>query len=120
LAMFDNALVGATTWAGSTIDSTTIVGKYTYFGDVDLDGQVTPGDYGVLDANLGTTPLPGIAILSGDADFDGTVTPGDYGILDANLGSGMASPLAPANVAIPEPSACAAIAICALAKRRRR
>ena len=56
---------------------------------------MTPGDYGVLDANLGTTPAPGIAILHGDADFDGSVTPGDYGILDANLGSGSVTPLAP-------------------------
>src|SRR5207253_5585291 len=88
LALFDNALVGATEWpigSGHTIDANSVVGKYTFFGDVDLDGQVTAGDYGVLDANLGSTPPPGIAILSGDADFDGSVTPGDYGILDANL-----------------------------------
>ena len=43
------------------------------------------GDYGILDANMGSTPLPGIAWLSGDADLDGSVTPGDFGILDANI-----------------------------------
>ena len=63
---------------------------------MDLDGQVTAGDYGILDANFGTTPPPGIAILAGDADFDGVITAGDYGILDANFGSGVAAPLAPA------------------------
>src|SRR5207247_7968229 len=97
-AVFDNALVGVSEWppaSGHTIDANSVIGKYTFFGDVDLDGQVTAGDYGVLDANYGTTPAPGIAILSGDADFDGTVTAGDYGILDANFGAGVGSPLAP-------------------------
>src|SRR5207247_6322675 len=85
LALFDNALVGVGEWpigSGHTIIANSVVGKYTFFGDVDLDGQVTAGDYGVLDANFGTTPPAGIAILAGDADFDGSVTAGDYGILD--------------------------------------
>src|SRR5262249_61357599 len=99
LAVIDNALVGVTDWpqgSGHTIDANSVIGKYTYFGDMDLDGQVTSGDYGVLDANLGSTPAPGVAWVSGDADLDGTVTGGDYGILDANLGSGVGMPLAPA------------------------
>src|SRR5439155_9247108 len=91
LALVDNMLLGLTSWDDIAISPNAILGKYTYFGDVDLDGQVTPGDYGVLDANLGTTPAPGIAILTGDAAFDGQVTPGDYGILDANLASGSAN-----------------------------
>jgi hypothetical protein len=65
---------------------------------VDLDGQVTSGDYGILDANFGSTPPPGIACLSGDADLDGSVTSGDYGILDAHFGSGVGSPLMPARI----------------------
>src|SRR5206468_8780906 len=96
LALFDNSLVGATEWNGVPISANAVVGKYTYFGDMDFDGQVTPGDYGILDANLGTTPPAGIAWLVGDADLDGTVTAGDYGLLDANFGSGVAAPLAPA------------------------
>src|SRR5262249_38311867 len=94
LALFDNALVGSPDWpigSGQTILAESIVGKYTYFGDMDLDGQVTGGDYGVLDANLGSTPDPRIAWISGDADLDGAVTSGDYGILDANLGAGSGS-----------------------------
>src|SRR5207237_9389585 len=114
LALIDNALVGAGDWplgSGNTIDPNSVIGKYTYFGDMDFDGQVTAGDYGILDANLGTTPPIGIAWLSGDADLDGSVTPGDYGILDANLGSGSGSPLNPDRVsasagtsAVPEPA----------------
>src|SRR6185503_12253724 len=58
-ATFDNALVGISDWplgSGNTIGGNSVIGKYTYFGDMDFDGQVTPGDYGILDANLGTTP----------------------------------------------------------------
>src|SRR5206468_338966 len=64
LAMIDNALVGASDWplgSGQTIPPNSVIGKYTYFGDMDFDGQVTPGDYGILDANLGTTAPIGIA-----------------------------------------------------------
>ena len=48
---------GASDWplgSGHTIEANAVIGKYTFFGDVDLDGQVTPGDYGILDANLGS------------------------------------------------------------------
>jgi hypothetical protein len=56
LALFDNALVGSGTWNGAPIGTNAIVGKYTYFGDANIDGQVTGDDYTVIDANLNTTP----------------------------------------------------------------
>jgi autotransporter-associated beta strand protein len=55
-ALFDNALVGITDWNGASVGANAIVGKYTYFGDANIDGQVTGDDYGVIDANLDTTP----------------------------------------------------------------
>jgi hypothetical protein len=96
LALFDNALVGLTSWNGQTIQSNAIVGKYTYFGDVNLDGQVTGDDYTVIDSNLGTTPAAGWAWLKGDANTDGVVTGDDYTVVDAKLGLGVGNPLAPA------------------------
>jgi len=114
VAVIDNALIGASDWplgSGNTIATNSVIGKYTYFGDMDFDGQVTPGDYGILDANLNTTPPLEIAWLSGDADLDGSVTPGDYGILDANLGSGTASPLAPSAVSVPEPASAVGLGL---------
>src|SRR5205085_11493625 len=93
----------ATDWplgSGNAISGSAIMGKYTYFGDMDFDGQVTAGDYGILDANLGTTPPVGVAWLRGDADLDGAVAQGDYGILDANLGAGSGAPLMP--LAVPQ------------------
>jgi hypothetical protein len=102
LALFDNNLVGATEWNGLPIGASAIVGKYTYFGDANLDGQVTGDDYTVIDANLGTTPSEGLEWLSGDMNLDGSVTGDDYTVIDANLGLGAGSPVAPSRLfAIP-------------------
>jgi hypothetical protein len=98
LALFDNALVHATQWAGQTIGSGAIVGKYTYFGDLNFDGQVTGDDYTVIDANLHTTPPVGIQWLRGDANTDGNVTGDDYTIIDANMGLGSGAPLTPSEL----------------------
>jgi hypothetical protein len=72
-----------------------IVGKYTYFGDANFDGQVTGDDYTVIDANLNVTPPVGMEWLYGDANLDGTVTGDDYTVIDANLGLGNGNPLSP-------------------------
>src|SRR5439155_24795605 len=45
---------GSTLANASSIDGNSIVGKYTYFGDMDLDGQLTPGDYDAIDGVLAT------------------------------------------------------------------
>ena len=93
LALFDNALVGLIDWAGEPIGANTIVGKYTYFGDINFDGQVTGDDYTIVDANLESDPAVGLEWLSGDANVDGIVTGDDYTIIDANLGLGVGNPI---------------------------
>jgi hypothetical protein len=115
LALFDNAQVGATDWMGLAIGPNAIVGKYTYFGDVNIDGQVTGDDYTVIDANLNTSPPEGLGWLSGDANLDGAVTGDDYTVIDANLGAGVGSPLAPSRIisAVPEPAAASVLALAA-------
>jgi hypothetical protein len=106
LALFDNSLVGASEWAGQPIGANAVVGKYTYFGDANLDGQVTGDDYTVVDANLNTDPAAGLEWLSGDANLDGIVTGDDYTVIDANLGLGVGNPLTRSQLgAIPEPRA---------------
>jgi hypothetical protein len=122
LALFDNGFVGATDWEGQPIGANAIVGKYTYFGDANIDGQVTGDDYTVIDANLNTTPPDGLAWLSGDMNLDGDVTGDDYTVIDANLGLGVGNPLAPSMLnAVPEPTGFAFIVSAyALLKRRRR
>ncbi len=97
LALLDNGLVGLTEWppgSGNLLSLSTVIGKYTYLGDLNFDGQVSLQDYTSVDANLGTTPAVGLEWASGDSNLDGFVTPLDYTALDASLGLGMGNPLA--------------------------
>ncbi len=115
LMVFDNALAGIGEWpvgSGNSAPANAICGKYTYFGDTNLDGTVTGDDYAAIDANLGTTGLdPGIAILYGDTNFDGNITGDDYASVDANLGLGVGSPLATAQLIVQPPPTPAALII---------
>jgi hypothetical protein len=120
LAIFDNALVGATHFNGTPIDPDAVVGKYTYFGDINIDGQVTGDDYTLIDANLNTDPVSGLEWLRGDANLDGIVTGDDYTIIDANLGLGVGSPLAASRASVPEPSLPLLILLSSLLHRRAR
>src|SRR5213079_717781 len=98
-----------------------VIGKYTYFGDLNIDGQVTGDDYGTIDANLNTTPDPRLAWLLGDANLDGIVTGDDYGTVDATLGLGVGAPLAPSgSVAVPEPASLGLIMVAGAGMLRRR
>ncbi len=97
LALFDNALAGFAEWppnSGETIGANAIVGKYTYLGDTNMDGQVTAQDYTAVDANIGTSVNVGISWLYGDTNFDGNIDATDYTGIDASLGLGAGSPLA--------------------------
>jgi hypothetical protein len=130
LALFDNTLAGVSSWNGLTIGATATVGKYTYFGDVNFDGQVTGDDYTVVDANLNTTPPVGMEWLSGDANLDGSVTGDDYTTIDANLGLGVGNPLSASSVgdgltasgisAVPEPGSLSMLTLAGAAMLRRR
>jgi hypothetical protein len=126
LALFNNALFGVPDYpfgSGQTIGANAIVGKYTYIGDTDWDGQVTPQDYTAIDANLGATGLdPGLAWFSGDTNFDGNIDPSDYTGIDAALGLGQGNPLAAHSfAAVPEPAGLGLlIGAAALLKRRSR
>ncbi len=109
LALFDNALAGVSEWppgSGQTLDANAVVGKYTYFGDTNMDGQVTAQDYTAVDANIGTTVNPGVAWFYGDTNFDGNITAQDYTGIDASFGLGVGNPLGTASTGIgrvPEP-----------------
>jgi autotransporter-associated beta strand protein len=125
LALFDNSLAGFTDFpvgSGHTLSPSAIVGKYTYIGDTNMDGQVTPQDYTATDSNLGTSVNVAISWFYGDTNFDGNIDPTDYAGIDGALGLGQGNPLAAAGAAaVPEPSiATGLLAAGILSLRRRR
>jgi hypothetical protein len=123
LALFDNSLAGFSDFpfgSGHTISPSAIVGKYTYIGDTNMDGQVTPQDYTATDSNLGTSVDPAISWFYGDTNFDGNIDPTDYAGIDGALGLGVGNPLSAA--AVPEPATLGALFAfgCLAFPRRRR
>jgi autotransporter-associated beta strand protein len=113
LGYANNAALDAvkTTFAGQTVDPSSILIKYTYFGDTDLDGDVDVADLGKLATAWQTSNV----WSNGDFDYNGTVNVNDLGLLATNWQAGVGNPLAPSlsdalaslglpNVSVPEPA----------------
>jgi hypothetical protein len=67
-------------WNGVTVDATTVIVKYTYTGDANLDGLINASDYGIIDNYY---QFPGTTgCTNGDFNFDGVIDAGDYGLID--------------------------------------
>jgi subtilisin family serine protease len=67
-------------FAGETVDATTVVVKYTYTGDLNLDGLLDGADYGTIDNYV---QFPGTnGYNNGDFNFDGVIDGADYGLID--------------------------------------
>jgi autotransporter-associated beta strand protein len=127
LGYVDNMESGLVVFGGQSVDPTSILVKYTYVGDADLDGVVDIGDLGKLASAWQT----GGVWFNGDFDYNGTVNINDLGLLASNWQAGVSAVTAwgealsglglPA-VNVPEPASLgitlpALIGVCA---RRRR
>jgi hypothetical protein len=78
-----SAARGTFTTLGVSDSSSSVVVKYTYGGDANLDGKVNVDDYVRIDSNVG---LPGTSGWSkGDFNYDGKINIDDYVIIDANI-----------------------------------
>ena len=65
------------TWNGVTVDATTVIVKYTYVGDADLNGYVDAVDYGTVDNWIQFPGTTGYG--NGDFNYDGVIDAVDYG-----------------------------------------
>jgi MYXO-CTERM domain-containing protein len=107
--------LGVTTFAGQSVDTTTLLLRYTVWGDANLDGTVTTSDFTALASHFGS---PTQAWSDGDFNYDGVVNAIDFNMLASNFGQTLlASP--DLGTVVPEPSA-ALLALVAIGAGRRR
>jgi len=76
---------GTATFSGQTVDASTALAKYSYYGDASLDGWVNLDDYTRLSASYGYNNK---IWQDGDFNYDGSINLDDYTILSATYGSG--------------------------------
>ena len=70
-------------YRGETVTGATVVVKYTYAGDVNLDGLIDGADYGTIDNYV---QFPGTGgYQNGDFNFDGVIDGADYGLIDNSI-----------------------------------
>ncbi|HWB52944.1 MAG TPA: dockerin type I repeat-containing protein [Tepidisphaeraceae bacterium] len=114
LGYADNATLGLSTFDGQTIGPDSVLVKYTWLGDTNLDGVVNGTDISALLAGE-TGHLSGWQ--NGDLNYDGVVNSDDFSLLLLGAAEESAAP-PPA----PEPASLASSVVIALllAKRRRR
>ena len=100
--------LGITTFMGHPVDTTTLLIRYTRYGDADLNGVVNLIDFNVLAARFGSSAL---FWHQGDFNYDEVVNLADFNLLAANFGlsagpDGVVDPSDWANLAaaVPEPA----------------
>jgi hypothetical protein len=126
----DNGLLGNSIFAGQAVDASSLLIKFTYLGDTDLDGVVDVADLGKLATNWQAAGV----WTTGDFDYSGLIDVNDLGMLATNWQAGVGNPLEPAfsvaiaslglpSIAVPEPTLVGLLSIATTAvqlRRRRR
>jgi hypothetical protein len=112
-----SALGSPATFLGQPADSTSVLMRYVFTGDTNLDGVVNLPDFNALATNFGGA---GKGWIQGDFNYDGTINSADFTSLAVNFNSALPAPAL--GSVIPEPSALMLIAGLTLgaAGRRRR
>jgi hypothetical protein len=111
LGYADNAVLRLPSISGEPVDPTTVLVKYTYAGDADLNGKVDVADLGMLASNWQASG----PWTSGDFDYNGRVDANDLGLLATNWQAGVGSALGPSlgealtalglpSISVPEPT----------------
>ena len=109
--------LGISTFDGQGIDNTSIVIRYTWSGDVNLDGLVNALDFNALAINFGGAT--GRIWTQGDFNYDGATNTLDFNALASNFNQPLLASSA-LGVVVPEPSSLAPSILAVLNWRRRR
>ncbi len=81
---------------GQAVDATSVLIKFTYAGDANMDGRIDADDYFQIDSNYNKTDNSFKSYLDGDFDYNGLINGDDYFIIDSNFnaqGLQLAAPL---------------------------
>ncbi|HEV8291198.1 MAG TPA: hypothetical protein VGP94_04725, partial [Tepidisphaeraceae bacterium] len=79
---------------GQTVDANTILIKYTYNGDGDLNGIINADDYALIDTGYADRATAK-GFRNGDFDYSGSINADDYFLID----QAMSTPAAPLSAA---------------------
>jgi autotransporter-associated beta strand protein len=87
IGYMSGAAVGGT-YEGRAVDASSVITRYAYYGDADLNGLVNGADYVNLDSSYaalhdsdsGTTAA--ITWVNGDFNYDGKIDGADYALID--------------------------------------
>jgi len=86
LGIASNTDLQATTLENENVGTDDVLVKYTYVGDCNLDGLVTPDDFTLFVSGITGGPAKGHWMF-GDFDYNGIVNPDDFTAFVAGLGS---------------------------------
>ncbi|MCY2952489.1 MAG: PEP-CTERM sorting domain-containing protein [Planctomycetota bacterium] len=111
-----------TKFGGQPVTSNSMLVKYTWNGDTNLDGLINADDYFMVDSGFITQAK---GYQNGDLTLDGVVNANDYFLIDsAFIGqSGVLVGGAMRTATVPEPAGLAVVALgmmCLAVRRRRR
>jgi autotransporter-associated beta strand protein len=108
----DAGLGGRDAFLGENVDPTSILARYTWWGDANLDGVVNSHDYDLIDRNWilwtqeGVVPEGGFRWGVGDFNYDGLINSHDYDLIDRAWllqGAPLSAGAAPTDVALLPP-----------------
>jgi hypothetical protein len=116
LGYADASTLAVSTFDGQSIDATTIVIRYTYQGDANLDGVVNALDFNLLATSFGAAS--GKFWSQADFNYDGATNSLDFNALAINFNLALPSP--PLGTLVPEPASGLLALASALLLRRRR
>jgi hypothetical protein len=121
----DNTVTALASFAGQSVDATSVLARLTFVGDTDLNGAVDVDDLGRLASHWQSAG----PWTSGDFDFNNTVDVNDLGLLAVNWQAGVSAAPLPLSealsnlglaVSVPEQNSLVLILATAALKCRRR
>ncbi len=112
--------LGVTTFAGHTVDNSSVLVRYTLAGDANLDGTVNALDFNAIATNFGKSTTS--VWTQGDSNYDGLVNTADFLLLAQNFNAPLAAPplAAPLGALVPEPTMLGLLSMLPLLARRKR